>query len=86
MDPIEHQPRFDWSTDGNFVALAFDKKVVVWNANTATKQTEIAVEYTQKVRFAPDASWLMIAGYNGVTLNNTRDGKGWKSTWRKTRR
>jgi WD40 repeat protein len=65
----------DWSVDGKIVAAAFDKKVILWNANDATKRAEIPGEYIQRIRFSPDGSWLMVAGYHGVALNDTRDGR-----------
>ncbi len=64
-----------WSTDGKLIATVFDKKVVIWDANEGKKITEIATEYTQRIRFSTDGSWLMIAGYNGITLNDTRNGR-----------
>jgi WD40 repeat protein len=69
----------DWSMDGKLVATAFENKIIIWDAVEGKKITEIAGEYVQRVRFSADGSFLMVAGYNGVSLNDSRTGRILKS-------
>lgn len=69
----------DWSADGRLVAAAFDKKVLIWEAANGNRRAEIDAEYTQRIQFSPAMAWLMIAGLNGITLNDLGNGSRLRS-------